>query len=150
MAKNRDVSLIKRLLFLLLLVIAILPACSMKDAVEKMSLELKRVQMKDVTPSGFNATVYMQVDNPNRFGVRIAGLNYRAEINGREVATGMIQDEIGIPASGSVVAELPVEVSYAELNFDELRGRLDYRLTGEVVFKTWFGSYTLPFDTKKK
>ncbi len=145
--------LLRKKFLLFMLVIVLLPACSMKDAAEKMSLTLKRVQVGEVTPTGFNATVYMQVDNPNSFGVRIADLDYHVEVNGKEVAQGRIKDEIKIPASGSVVAELPVEVNYNELQddiFKALKGKLDYRMTGYAVLKTWFGSYTLPFDTQKK
>jgi len=136
----------------LFVLLAVLPACSMKEAVRNMSLELKQVRVSDMTDNGFRATVYMQVNNPNRFGMKVAQLNYNILINGVEVGKGNIKDEIDIPSNGSAVAELPVEISYGGLKdkvYDIIKGRLDYQVTGEAVFKTWFGSYPVPFDTKK-
>jgi len=130
----------------------LLSSCSLKDAVNKMSLELKRVAISGFSPAGFEAVVYMQVNNPNAFGLTISDLRYQVFINEAEVARSGIKGEIKIPANGSVVAELPITVTLDKVKgnlFDIMKGKADFRVRGEVVFKTWFGSYTLPYDTKK-
>ena len=141
-----------RSVFLLLLLLVLLPSCSLKDAAQRMSLELRQVKVKDFSNEGFTATVYMQVNNPNGFSVKVADLRYQAYVRDVEVANGHIQKEIEIPSEGSVIAELPIVVSLGSLGDcipDVLRGKIDYRVTGEAVLKTWFGKYTLPFDTRK-
>ncbi len=138
--------------FPLLLLLVLLPSCSLKDAAQKMSLELRQVKVKDFSNEGFTATVYMQVNNPNGFSVKVADLTYRAYVKDVEIGSGRIEKEIDIPSEGSVVAELPIVVSLGSLDGsmpEILRGKADYRVTGEAVLKAWFGSYTLPFDTKR-
>ncbi len=142
----------RRSVFVLFLLLALLPSCSLKEAAQKMSLELKQVKVKDFSNEGCTATVYLQVNNPNGFSVKVADLSYHAYVGDQEIANGRIEKEIDIPSEGSVVAELPIVVSMGSLGDcipDLLKGKKDYRVTGQAVLKTWFGRYTLPFDTKK-
>src|SRR5512143_728984 len=97
-----------RFVFLLLIFLALLPSCSLKEAAQKMSLELKQVKVKDFTNEGCTATVYLQVNNPNGFSVKVADRKYQAYVGETEVANGRIEKEVDIPSEGSVVAELPI------------------------------------------
>ncbi len=131
----------------------LLTSCNMKDAVSRMGLELKLVKIKDMTNTGFKATVYMQVDNPNRFSITVADMDYEVYINDRLVGKGRIEHEIEIPSGGQVVAELPAEISTDGLDRlveKILKKEIKYRVKGQVVFKTFLGSYTLPFDKEKE
>lgn len=143
-----------RRVILMLFLVALLPSCSLKDAVNRMSLELTQVRVKDFSQEGFTATVYLKVNNPNRFGITVREFSYTVYISGDQVAQGALAGEIEIPGNGSVVAELPVKADYAgyseKLLDKALKGKLDYRLTGEATFGTWFGRYRFPFDTMKR
>lgn len=137
---------------MLLALVVGLSGCGMKEAVKKMSFELVGVNVRGMTPEGFDATVRLKVNNPNGFGMTVTDVSYRAYVSGREVATGRTDSEVEIPAGGSCVAELPVRVEYGEFRdslMDLVAGRFGYRVTGEVGFKTWFGRYSVPFDTVK-
>ncbi len=144
----------KLLTVLVILAALSLSACSMKSAVQKMSLELKTVHIKDMTLKGFDADIDLQIVNPNWFTVRISGLDYHAYIAGREIATGQADQEIAIPSDSTTVVTLPLKVSYGNLGGRLaqilLSGNLEYRLQGSAVFHTWFASRTVPFDTKEK
>lgn len=123
----------------------------MKDAAGRVSMELKQVRIRDFSNSGFTAVVYMQVNNPNWFGITISDFDYHALVSDQELASGRIEKDIVIPANGGTVAEIPVHADLSSLDNGALerilRGRQDYRLTGTAVFKTWFGSYSYSFDT---
>ncbi|HEX9859612.1 MAG TPA: LEA type 2 family protein [Nitrospirota bacterium] len=125
-------------------------ACSMKDAVGRMSFELKKVHVTDMDEKGFNATLIIQVNNPNWFGVTVTDFKYKASLGGNDVASGSLGQEFKVPADGYAVAELPVVVRYGDLQggmLAVLGGRLGYRVTGEAGFGTWLGRYALSFDT---
>jgi LEA14-like dessication related protein len=95
----------------------------------------------------------MQVDNPNRFSITVADMDYEVYINDRLVGKGRIEHEIEIPSGGQVVAELPAEISTDGLDRlveKILKKEIKYRVKGQVVFKTFLGSYTLPFDKEKE
>lgn len=138
---------------LVVLMLAMLPACSMKDAVKRMSFELKKVHVTGMDDKGFNATLSVQVNNPNLFAISVTDFKYTAYLGDRELAAGSLDEEFTVPADGSAVAELPIVVTYGEMKggmFGLLSGRLDYRVTGEAGFRTWLGRYALPFDTGDK
>jgi len=138
---------------LAVIMIATAPACSMKKAVSGMSLKLQKVHITHIDNFGFDATIYMQVHNPNWFGMTVSDVSYKAFVDGRELARGYSNKRVVIPAEGDAVAELPLEVSYMDVKdriYDILKGRLGYRITGEVGFKTWLGRYAVQFDTEKK
>lgn len=138
--------------FIVVIILAA-PACSMKKAVSGMSVKLRKVHVTHIDQFGFDATVYMQVNNPNWFGMTVSDFRYQAFVNGQELARGYSDKKVVIPADGFAVAELPLEVSYGDVKdkmYEILRGRLGYRVTGEVGFKTWLGRYAVPFDTEKK
>lgn len=137
---------------MLLFTAVFLPGC-MKNSISKMSLELKQVKIKNFSNNGFTANVYMNIKNPNRFGVTVKDLNYSVMVNEREVGKGRIRRQVEIPANGESLAELPLEVGHVELNglLNEVMGKgANYRVKGEAVFGTMLGSYTYPFDVEKK
>ena len=144
----------KLLTVLVILTAVSLSACSMKSAVQKMSLELKTVHIKDMTLKGFDAEIDLQITNPNWFTVRISDLDYQAYISGEEIASGQAENEIAIPSGSTTLVTLPVKVSYGKVGGKIaqilFKGNLEYRLTGSAVFHTWFASRTVPFDTKEK
>ena len=125
----------------------------MQDSVNRVGLELKKVKINDFSNEGFKALVYLEVQNPNWYGLTVSDLRYQVLVGGQDIARGAITGAIEVPGRGSVVAELPLDVSFASFKGkvpDLLKIRADYRIRGEVEFGTWFGRYTIPFDTNKE
>lgn len=143
----------RKLLAVAVLLMALsLPGC-MKNSISRMSLELKQVKIKNFSNSGFTANVYMNVKNPNWFGVTVKDLNYTVLVNNREVGKGRIPMQVEIPANGEALAELPLEVGSDGFDglVNEVMGKgANYRIKGEAVFGTMLGSYIYPFDVGKK
>ena len=147
--------MMKKILGLLTIVMLTLSlsACDMKESASRVGLELKQVRINDFSNKGFKAVVYLDVYNPNWYGLTITDLRYQALLADKEIARGAITGEIAIPRDGSVVAELPLDVSFAAFKGhvpDLIKIRADYQVRGEITFKTWFGRYTIPFDTQKE
>ncbi|HSH41588.1 MAG TPA: LEA type 2 family protein [Arenicellales bacterium] len=92
----------------------------------------------------------LRVQNPNEFGLDLAGMDYRLEVNGESFATGVAADRVSVPASGETVIYVPVSANLLE-NLGHLQrwqldppDSLDYRLTGGVRLSD-FG-FRVPFD----
>ena len=135
-----------------MLMAVFMPGC-MKNSISRMSMELKQVKIKDFSSNGFAANVYMNVKNPNWFGVTVKDLSYTVFVNNREVGKGRIQSQVEIPANGEALAELPLVVGSDGLDGvinEVLKQGVNYRIQGEAVFGTMLGSYTYPFDVEKK
>jgi LEA14-like dessication related protein len=133
---------------MLLMMAVLMPGC-MKNSLSRMSLELKQVKIKNFSNNGFSANVYMNISNPNWFGVTVKDLNYTIMVNDREVGKGRIPKQVEIPANGEALAELPLEVGPEAID-NLLKHGVNYRIKGEAVFGTMLGSYTYPFDVEKK
>ncbi len=140
---------LRNLLAVMLLLMAVFMSGCMKNSLSKMSLELKQVKIKNFSNNGFSADVYMNIKNPNWFGVTVKDLNYSVMVNDREVGKGRIPAQVEIPANGEALAELPLEVGPEAID-NLFKHGVNYRIKGEAVFGTMLGSYTYPFDVQKK
>jgi len=126
--------------------------CSMDKAVGNMSIELEQVRITGLGNNEFDATLYLRVQNRNWYGVDISDLKYEAYVDDTLLGYGRIENEIEVPGDGETVAELPLKGSYGRLldrMYDLLRGRLDYRVKGEIEFEVLFMDKRIPFDSKK-
>ena len=77
-------------LTLAVLALALLPACSVKEAARRMSIEVRQIYVKDMSPEGFTANIKLQVNNPNNFGLTIAELDYTASEIDAFVTDGVV------------------------------------------------------------
>ena len=139
----------RNLFMAILLMMAVFMSGCMKNSISKMSLELKQIKIKNFSNNGFTANVYMNIKNPNWFGVTVKDLNYSIIVNDLEVGKGSIPAPVDIPANGEALAELPLEVGPEVFDYLFKHG-VNYRIKGEAVFGTMLGSYTYPFDVEKK
>ncbi|MEW5889680.1 MAG: LEA type 2 family protein [Pseudomonadota bacterium] len=94
--------------------------------------------------------LHLRVLNPNDTSLRINGLSYTLEVNGRPFAKGVSDKAVSVPRFGEAILEVPATTNIGGLlrQLDEWRkgrGRetMDYRLTGTLY--PAFGP-GIPFD----
>ena len=111
-------------------------------------VQVRDFAITNVTLSGIEGTVSLNVDNPNDTELSAKELNYSVTVAGNRLVTGRNTDPISIPALGANTIELPVQMSFATLieTFPQIlqTGLADYVIAGNI--KTGFA--TVPFSKK--
>jgi LEA14-like dessication related protein len=99
-----------------LLVVMVCAGLAQAGDDKKPSVKLKGIALKSFTLSNQTAetTVSIEIDNPGpEFKIKEA--SYHLKLNQRKAAAGKRDEEITVPAAGSITVELPVTVNLAEL-----------------------------------
>ncbi len=136
-------------LFSLLILLGLLSACSkagIKGVVEPPKVQVHKVEMGRFNLSGGTATFVLDIQNPNRFPIPLAGFDYGLSLNGTQVAMGNKEQRVNIPAGGSQKVTVPLTLSFSNMiNMIPglLRNRsVNYQLGGSVHLP-WFN---IPFQ----
>lgn len=136
----------------LLLVIGIATGCTtFRKKVEKPKVQLHSVGLKNLEKQGATLLVGIEVENPNDFELRVDRLSYEAEIEGRPVAAGTLDESVGVPAKGKSVVEIPVAVNYGDLfgsiiDFVSRIGQNEKKTRYRVKGSARVGLFDIPFD----
>lgn len=111
-------------------------------------VDVREFEVTNVTLSGIEGLVTLNVENPNDTKLSAKELNYTVTVAGNELVTGQNKNNISIPALGANTIELPVQMSFASLieTFPQIMksGLADYVIAGNI--KTTFA--TVPFSKK--
>lgn len=106
------------------------------------AFEAPNVTLSDITPEEIalleqRFRVRIRIQNPNPEPLRLSGLSYRLEFNGKDFAKGVSDSKLEVPAFGSAVLETELISSMFAL-VEQLRllqedaARLRYRLDGTL------------------
>lgn len=128
----------------LLLAALVVGAAACVPRIEEPEVRLAGVRLGGLGLQGGLVYVRLSVVNPNRFGLKAAGLTYDldlADIQDGErrwvdLAEGTFAEKIRVEGNDSTVVEIPVEFRYSGLG-SAVRsilatGTFDYRVRGEV------------------
>ncbi len=126
-----------------------LSSCSssgIKGVVEPPKVQVHKVEMGRFNLSGGTATFILNIQNPNRFPIPLAGFDYGLSLNGVKVADGNKEHKVTIGAGQSQKVSVPLTLSFTNMmNMlpGLLRNRnLNYQLDGSVHLP-WFN---IPFQ----
>jgi len=116
--------------------------------VEKPKVTLDHIGLKEVSALGATVLFAIQVENPNGFALKVDSVHYDAEVGGRPMSAGAIQNIAAVPAHGKAIIELPVPIKYLDvftslLDFVQSRSTT-YHVKGDATF----GVVTVPFEQK--
>lgn len=96
--------------------------------------------------------LYLTVDNPNRFDVKLLGYNYDLTVMALPVAKGGGRDAITFPGKEVTDVRIPVRVAYSDM-WEILKRRPDpdgvpYQLEAGLELDTPAGVMTVPVHKK--
>jgi LEA14-like dessication related protein len=122
--------------------------------VKKPGVSLNRFSVENLSLTGADLLVELNIQNPNAFQLMIDDLNFDLEVNGLRSFSGTIEDDINIDGKSAQTIQLPFNISflnagmaaYRLLNNDE---DLDYRLTGSTLIGSdlpYFKKSNFDFD----
>jgi len=130
-------------------VLSFLTACSssgIKGMVEPPKVQVHKVEFGNFNLSGGTATFVLDIQNPNRFPIPLAGFDYGLSLNGVKVARGNKEHKVTIKSGESQKVSVPLTLSFtnmANMLPGLLRNRsLNYDLDGSVHLP-WFN---IPFQ----
>lgn len=118
---------------------------TLKQFIQKPTVEYKGMSIKEMSLFDGSFILNFNVTNPNPIGVPIQQINYDLKINGQNFFRGNLDKKSSLPASGSAVVELPVELSYMDffksiVDFPN-KDQLEFDVTGSVLV---YG-FSIPF-----
>jgi LEA14-like dessication related protein len=87
----------------------------MKDTVQKPRVSFRSAELTGLTFADADLLFVLEVENPNSFGVHMAGFDYDFRIDEATFVSGVSEDRLDIDAGGSSMVELPVNVDYSDL-----------------------------------
>jgi LEA14-like dessication related protein len=87
----------------------------MKDTVQKPRVSFRSAELTGLTFAEADLLFVLEIENPNSFGVHMAGFDYDFRIDEATFVSGVSEDRLEIDAGGSSMVELPVNVAYSDL-----------------------------------
>ncbi|HET6371305.1 MAG TPA: LEA type 2 family protein [Nitrospiria bacterium] len=134
--------------FLLAIFLLLLNDCSPGRYFSRPEVALEGVEKGKITLSGIDASVVLEVTNPNRVDVTLYRFSYRVFLADALVTEGELTDPITLPGHQTVHPRLPVHFPWEGLQglsvalFD--RSEIPYRLEGNMNLSVLGGSWTIP------
>jgi len=142
-----------------LMVFMSLTGCSL--IIDEPVVRVTDVQAASIGLSGGTLRVVLDLENPNRFGLKSEAFTYSldlAEDSGVETTTwrglvdGTHADVVALPAQGSTRVEVEVPFEYSSVGVVVARllrqGELEYRFSGSFQFRMPIGGVHVPFDER--
>jgi len=143
----------RKISILLVFIVTFLTACSsagIKGLVEPPKVQVHKLEMGSLSLSGGSATIILNIQNPNKFPIPLAGFDYGLSLNGVQVAKGDKEHKVTIKSGETQKISVPITLSFSNmLNMipSLLRNKeLDYSLDGSVHLP-WFN---IPFQRAGK
>lgn len=135
---------------LALVAVMFLASCSLfMKSIEKPTAEVRGVSMTAASFSAVEGELRLDVQNPNSFGVPLAGIDWQLALGGAQAVTGKVELQQTIPAKGiaPVATSLRVDARDALAVAGVLsRGQRAYQLRATLHFSTAVGPLAITID----
>ena len=97
------------------LVLCLFVAASCSDIQEPV-VTMTGVDVHGLSTEGLALNLVVDVENPNGFGADIGELEYRVLLDNTEVATGLQEDNVSVPAEGTVEVKIPFTIVWSGMD----------------------------------
>ena len=114
------------------------------------TITLKEIHIRQLSLTDASLVFVAEIQNPNRYELRLKSLDYNVYMDDRETGGGTLQKEISVPASSSAPVEIPVSARFGSLGAVAkmyISGQeLPYRIEGKALVKAGLFDRTFPFS----
>lgn len=134
---------------------ALLGGCSFFRLATGIGLQRPSLTFESWSPErldveGVTIALHYRLDNPNDFALDLRRLDYRLEVEGRQVAEGQLPAGVTLRAQGATPLDFPVRLRWADVpGLVELlltRSEVAYRVSGTAGVGSALGTVALPFE----
>jgi LEA14-like dessication related protein len=145
----------RKLLFIPLLALLILPGCAFLRglfgaAVKKPTLTFESWSAQDLSLDGVTISLKYRIDNPNDVGFSLASLSYALDVERRRVAAGDLPGGVSLKAKGASPLIIPVRLKFADIpSFLQsvfTKDALGYKVAGDIGLSSPIGTVELPYS----
>lgn len=124
---------------------------SLAGGFEKPKLHFKRMHVREMSFSGAKLEFEFELENPNAVGLKVAQIDYRLDIDGKQLIAGKTGQGVELKPKGISPLLVPVEVEFVKLGqalqaLFSSRDKLAYRLRAGFAVDTPIGLVRLPVD----
>jgi LEA14-like dessication related protein len=149
---EKNMKLKSALIIVVAAAVLVLGSCESLDGLLNNAMPratVERVEFTGIDFSQIDLLFTVRIDNPNPFGVSLAGLDYALSVEGSAILSGDLDRGLQIAAGASSTVQIPVSVSYRNI-FDVVegsgdQGQLAYRMDFALKFDLpGIGSQRLP------
>ncbi|MBN2199949.1 MAG: LEA type 2 family protein [Candidatus Aminicenantes bacterium] len=109
------------------------------------------LEIRALSVGGADLSFRAEFRNESAFGLEVESIRYRLDLAGVRVAEGIARSGPVAPA-GSAVLALPLLLEFFEMGADLFpilrNSEADFRLSGELLFRTAWGTHAVPFEEK--
>ena len=152
MSSVREVGMWRRAGLMAAGMLAVLVASCAQLNPKPPAVSFRGVTLRDVAISGATLDVELMIANPNAFNIDVQRVRYSLYADSSLVGTGQPENKVFVPQNDSAVVRLPVQFTFSGLGAVAFqlvaRGKVNYRVTGQVEFGTPVGTMTRDFDQK--
>jgi len=131
---------IRKLVLPALIAVFLLSCSSMQDLLQtqKPRLSVKETRLSDMSFESVTLTVDIQIDNPNSYGINMAGFDYDFSVSGKTFLQGDQNRSMNVPPQGKTTLPIPVRINFIEL-YNMIRSLKDqdnapYRIACGLTF----------------
>ncbi len=120
-------------------------------AIQTPEIEPRDVSLENLTLSGLELMVELDLTNPNDFALPLTQMDWSLDLSGSPLADGVarVRGE-EVPALGRARVDVPVKVSFGRVADTALtvlqKRRINYRIYGDLGFDTPLGMLAFPFE----
>ena len=108
------------------------------DSVQKPNVSFQSAELVGLSFSDADMLFVLEIENPNPFGVHMAGFDYDFKIDDATFVSGKKDDRLDVDAGGTSTVELPLNLIYRDLfnSFSSLvdRDESSYEITLGFLF----------------
>lgn len=132
--------------FISCLLLLFFSGCSLQKPVVK----IESVKLEDIDFEKLTTRFNFSVDNPNRFGLKLAGYNYNFNLDNNSLVSGNQEDKVSIKAKSISTFSFPVTLKYLDIlkivkSLPDKKS-FEYKLSGGVKVKTPIGRILIPYQ----
>jgi len=117
---------------------------------EEPTITLREIHVRQISLTDASLVFVAEIQNPNRYDLRLKSFNYTVYLDDRETGSGSLQNEISVPASSTAQVDIPVSARFGSLGIIAkvyLAGHeVPYRIEGKALVKAGLFDRSFPFS----
>ena len=117
---------------------------------EQPSFAVREIIISPRSLTEMHLFVGVDIQNPNRFELKIQSMEYTVHLNRVEIGKGNLKEEVLVPPLSNTRVKIPVDAKFKDWR-ESLRSiihhqNMPYQIEGSAQIKTVFGSVKMPFS----
>jgi LEA14-like dessication related protein len=147
--------MVKKLNYFFVIAVAFFVSCAtLSQLIQKPTVSFNKMELKDFSFDDITANFNLAVNNPNAFGIKLAGYDYQFAIDEQNFLSGDLPQDVQLLANQTSYIDVPVTIKFKELYqmFQNMKDKDEtgYGIKGHVHVKGPWDVLKIPFSASGK